>query len=177
VTARLSGKIAYLGLGSNMDDPRSQLELAIAAISRLPRTELLRRSPMYVSKPWGKMDQPDFLNMVVEIRTGLAPHTLLRHCKHIEAEQGRVERERWGPRELDIDILMFNDRLIRTASLIVPHPRMWQRAFVLRPLADLRPDLRSPQAISILDVLRGEELASQGIWPYGQTRKTDSHDT
>jgi 2-amino-4-hydroxy-6-hydroxymethyldihydropteridine diphosphokinase len=172
----LAGKIAYLGLGSNLDDPHGQLERAVAAISRLPRTELLRRSPMYVSKPWGKIDQPDFLNIVVEIRTALAPLTLLRHCKHIETEQGRTESERWGPRQLDIDILIFNERVVRTASLVLPHPRMWQRAFVLRPLADLRPDLKSPQGVSILDVLRSEGVASQGIWPYGQSREPVVHD-
>jgi 2-amino-4-hydroxy-6-hydroxymethyldihydropteridine diphosphokinase len=131
---------------------------------------------MYVSQPWGKIDQPDFLNMVVEIRTALAPETLLRHCKHIETEQGRIDGERWGPRPLDIDILIFNERVIRTASLIVPHPRMWQRAFVLRPLADLRPDLKSPEKIPILDLLRHEDVASQGVWPYDQGRKPDVDD-
>ncbi len=166
------GKIAYLGLGSNLDNPRSQLEQATAALSRLPRTVLLRKSPSYVSQPWGKIDQPDFLNMVVEIRTALAPQTLLRHCKQIETEQGRLVGERWGPRQLDIDILIFNDRVVSTASLVVPHPRMWQRTFVLRPLADLRPDLTSPEGILILEVLRREDLASQGVWPYEQTGRT-----
>jgi 2-amino-4-hydroxy-6-hydroxymethyldihydropteridine diphosphokinase len=170
------GKIVYLGLGSNLDEPRNQLEHAIAALSRLPRTELLRRSPMYVSQPWGKIDQPDFLNMVIEIRTALAPEVLLRHCKHIEAEQGRVAGERWGPREVDIDILIYNKRVIRTPSLVVPHPRMWQRMFVLRPLSDLRPDVNSPDGVSILEVLRREDIASQAVWPYDQTRKPDIHE-
>jgi 2-amino-4-hydroxy-6-hydroxymethyldihydropteridine diphosphokinase len=114
--------------------------------------------------------------MVVEIRTALAPHALLRHCKHIEAEQGRIEGDRWGPRELDIDILIFNQRVVRTANLIIPHPRLWQRAFVLRPLADLRPDLKSPQGSSILNVLRQDEISSQGIWPYEPTRVPDMHE-
>jgi 2-amino-4-hydroxy-6-hydroxymethyldihydropteridine diphosphokinase len=121
---------------------------------------------MYVSQPWGKLDQPDFLNMVVEVRTGLSPQMLLRHCKRIEAEQGRFEGERWGPRQVDIDILMFGDRAINTPTLVVPHPRVWERAFVLRPLADLRPDLRSPDGTPVSELLRSEGIASQGIWPY-----------
>jgi 2-amino-4-hydroxy-6-hydroxymethyldihydropteridine diphosphokinase len=165
------GTLAYLGLGSNLDDPEAQLDAATSALARLPRTELLRKSRTYVSKPWGKLDQPDFLNMVVEIRTGLSPHTLLRHAKHIEQEQGRVESERWGPRQLDIDILLFGDRTIKTASLVVPHPRLWERAFVLRPLADIRPEMKSPDGASIREVLARSDIAAQGIWPYEPSRK------
>src|SRR4051794_23796555 len=150
--------LVYLGLGSNLDDPKAQLEAAIAALAKMPRTEVLRKSRTYVSKPWGKLDQPDFLNMVVEIRTGLAPHTLLRHAKRIEQEQGRIESERWGPRQLDIDILLFGERTIDTADLVVPHPRMWERAFVLRPLADLRPDMNLPAGQLIADMLARPDI-------------------
>ena len=163
--------LVYLGLGSNLDDPTAQLEAAIAALAKLPRTEVLRESRTYVSKPWGKLDQPDFLNMVVEIRTGLAPETLLRHVKRIEQEQGRIESERWGPRQLDIDILLFGERTITTANLVVPHPRAWERAFVLRPLADLRPDLKSPAGESLADLLNRPDISAQGIWPYEPARK------
>jgi 2-amino-4-hydroxy-6-hydroxymethyldihydropteridine diphosphokinase len=161
-----SDHLTYLGLGSNLDDPQRQLESAIEAIRQLPRTKVLRRSPMYVSQPWGKLDQPDFLNMVVEVRTSLAPDSLLRYCKEIEAEHGRLEGERWGPRQLDIDILILGDRVIHTPTLEVPHARMWERAFVLRPLADLRPDLKSPDGTPITELLRRERIASQGVWPY-----------
>src|SRR6476469_625651 len=166
----------YLGLGSNLDDPKAQIDAAIAALAKLPRTKVLRESRTYVSKPWGKLDQPDFLNMVVEIRTGLAPQTLLRHVKRIEQEQGRIESERWGPRQLDIDILLFGERTISTADLVVPHPRMWERAFVLRPLADLRPDLKSPVGESLADLLARHDIAAQGIWPYEPARKLESHE-
>lgn len=157
--------IAYLGLGSNMDAPETQLETAVAAIGRLPATKLLKESPVYGSKAWGKTDQADFVNMVVEIETELPPHTLIRHCKHIETEHGRVKKEHWGPRPLDIDILLYGERTLRTATLVVPHPHMWERAFVLRPLADLRPDLKGPTGQSIMAYLNSEAIASQGVWP------------
>ncbi|MGA7730901.1 MAG: 2-amino-4-hydroxy-6-hydroxymethyldihydropteridine diphosphokinase [Chloroflexia bacterium] len=156
---------AYLGLGSNMGDPRAQLKAAIAAIGRLPSTDVLRASPLYGSKAWGKTDQPDFLNMALEIETNMPPHTLLKHCKRIEAEQGRVPGEHWGPRPIDIDILLYGGRTVSTASLVVPHPRMWERAFVLRPLADLRPDLRAPNGAPITTYLESADIAAQGVWP------------
>jgi len=168
--------LIYLGLGSNLDDPKGQLDAAVSALAKLPRTEVLRESRTYVSKPWGKLDQPDFLNMVAEIRTGLAPQTLLRHVKRIEQQQGRIESERWGPRQLDIDILLIGQRTISTADLVVPHPRMWERAFVLRPLADLRPDLKSPAGESLADLLARPDIAAQGIWPYEPARKLESHE-
>jgi 2-amino-4-hydroxy-6-hydroxymethyldihydropteridine diphosphokinase len=170
--SRDKGVLAYLGLGSNLDDPESQLELAVSAIDRLPGTRVLRRSRTYVSKPWGKLDQPDFLNMVVEARTTLSPQALLRHVKEIEKEQGRIDAERWGPRQLDIDILFFGKRRVTTPSLVIPHPRIWQRAFVLRPLADLMPDLTSPNGLPIKEILSSHDIAAQGIWPYESARKS-----
>lgn len=161
--------IAYLGLGSNMDDPRAQLNAAIEAISRIPSTQVLRASPLYASKPWGKTDQPDFLNMVLEIETGLAPHSLFLRCKEIEAEQGRTAGERWGPRPIDIDILLYGTESLNTASLVVPHPRMWERAFVLQPLADLRPDLIGPDGSPIEAYLESEAIANQVVWPADRT--------
>ena len=166
--------IVYLSIGSNVSnvfgDREAQVEMAIEAIGRLPGTRMLRRSPMYETKPWGYVDQPDFLNLVLEISTTLPPHTLLRHLKHIEKEQGRQESDiRWGPRPIDLDILLYGNRQLRTASLTVPHPRMWERLFVLRPLADLRPDLRAPDGTSIADLLKQERIATQGIKPYDQS--------
>ena len=169
-----SETIAYLGLGSNMGeslgDREAQLEKAVEAISKLPATRLLRRSPVYESKPWGQTNQPDFLNMVVEVSTRLEPHLLRRHCAHIEEEMGRVPGEKWGPRPIDIDILLFGDRRIRTSSLEVPHPRMWERRFVLRPLADLVPDAVGPDGTPIKKLLEKESIASQGVWDYSMPR-------
>src|SRR5438105_14365948 len=105
----------YLGLGSNMGDREAHIEAALAALNRLPGTRVLRQSRLYGSKPWGRTDQPDYLNMVAEISTQLDPETLLRECKQIERDLGRVPGERWGPRPIDIDILLYNDATITTA--------------------------------------------------------------
>jgi 2-amino-4-hydroxy-6-hydroxymethyldihydropteridine diphosphokinase len=156
----------FLGLGSNMDNPEAQIEAALAAIDRLPTTHLLRRSPIYGSKPWGPVEQADYLNMVAEISTQLEPLALLKRLKRIEKEQGRVLGEKWGPRPIDIDILLYGDRHIEAEGLTVPHPRMWERAFVLRPLADLAPDLERTEGVPINELLNRESIAKQGVWLY-----------
>ena len=156
--------LAYLGLGSNMGNSRAQLDMAVAAINRLPTTKVLRPSPVYASKPWGKTDQPDFLNMVLEVETRLPPHALLKHLKQIEGEQGRVAGERWGPRPIDIDILLYGTQTLTSPELEVPHPRMWERAFVLQPLADLRPDLVGLDGSPITKYLKSEAIANQRVW-------------
>jgi 7,8-dihydro-6-hydroxymethylpterin-pyrophosphokinase len=104
--------------------------------------------------------------MVVEVDTALGPASLLRAVKQMEADQGRTPGERWGPRPVDIDILLYDKQEINTPTLVIPHPRMWERAFVLRPLADLVPDLISSDGTLITDLLRQEPIASQGVWPY-----------
>jgi 2-amino-4-hydroxy-6-hydroxymethyldihydropteridine diphosphokinase len=170
----ISGRpvVGYLGLGSNMNDPENQIETALKAISSLPGTTLLRTSPLYGSKPWGKTDQPDFVNIVAEISTNLDPDSLLRHAKHIEAEQGRTAGERWGPRPVDIDILLYGEERLQSDSLTIPHTRMWERRFVLQPLADLRPDLISPDGITIDKLLGRGDIASQGLWLISDRGKT-----
>src|SRR5437763_6538942 len=135
-------EIAYLGLGSNLGDRGARLKAGVEAVDRLESTRVVRQSPVYESEPWGPVEQPDYLNMVVEISTELSAEELLRLSKEIEKAQGRVPTERWGPRSLDIDILLYGDRHIRSEALTVPHPRMWERAFVLRPLADIALGLR-----------------------------------
>lgn len=165
--------IAYLGLGSNMGDRLAHLQSGVAALERLPDTHVLRQSSVYVSKAWGKTDQADFLNMVVEIGTYLDPTSLLVYCKDIERAEGRGPGERWGPRPLDIDILLFDDVVLVTQRLTIPHPRMWERRFVLRPLADLRPDLIAPDGVPITSLLEREDIASQAVWPYELESKMD----
>jgi 2-amino-4-hydroxy-6-hydroxymethyldihydropteridine diphosphokinase len=153
----------YLSLGSNLGDREANLERAIEAIEGLPGTRLVRRSALYETAPWGPVPQPDYLNMVVEISTRLGPSELLRRGKEIEREMGRVTGERWGPRPIDIDILLFGDETIETEELTVPHPRMWERAFVLRPLADLEPEMKGPDGSTVLQLLERESIASQPI--------------
>ncbi len=158
---------AYLGLGTNMGDRDAQLQAALAAIAKIPATTVLQQSPVYESKPWGKTDQPDFLNMVVEISTQLEPHTLHRHLEKIERDLGREEAgEKWGPRTIDIDLLLYGSRTIKTASLVVPHARMWERRFVLRPLSDLAPEMAAPGGGTVMKLLEDEEIASQGLSLY-----------
>lgn len=136
---------AYIGLGSNRGDPVAQLRCALAALGRLPASRLQAVSPFYVSAPMGCRNQSPFINAVAALDTALAPMSLLRALQRIEAAQGRRRgRRRWGPRPLDLDLLLYGARRVRTACLRVPHPRLTQRAFVLRPLCDVAPGARIP---------------------------------
>lgn len=135
----------YLGLGSNLANPAEQLQRALAALEEIPHSTLLAHSSLYASKPLGPADQPDFVNAVALLETALEPHALLDHLQRIEQEQGRTRKtERWGPRTLDLDILLFGDRILNDERLVVPHYHMHARAFVLYPLAELAPELVLP---------------------------------
>ena len=132
----------YLGLGSNLGDRRSFLDSAISAL--VPALRVSRLSPIYETDPWGYSDQDDFLNMVVEAETDLGPKQLLVFLKGIEVKLGRQPRFRNGPREIDIDILIYDDQILNEVGLRIPHPRLQERAFILVPLADLAPGLSIP---------------------------------
>ena len=157
--------IAYLGLGSNLGDREAYLRLAIEALGKLAGTRVVAASRLYCSKPWGKLDQPDFMNMVVSIETQMEPEKLLGECKRIEREAGRTAGERWGPRVLDIDILLYGDLSLDGPTLTIPHANMWHRQFVLVPLAELLPGLRDQRGRSIGEVLESEATETQGVWP------------
>jgi 2-amino-4-hydroxy-6-hydroxymethyldihydropteridine diphosphokinase len=134
---------AYVGLGSNLGDRAAYLLLGLSALSRLPETRLLRLSPVYETDPVGP-PQPPYLNMVAELETELSPTGLLAEMLRIEKALGRERRERWGPRTLDLDLLLYGDLVLEEAGLSVPHPRLHERAFVLVPLLDLLPEGRHP---------------------------------
>ena len=134
---------AYVGLGSNLGDRAAYLLLGLSALSRLPKTHLLRLSPVYETEPVGP-PQPPYLNMVAELETELSPTGLLAEMLRIEKALGRERRERWGPRTLDLDLLLYGDLVLEEAGLSVPHPRLHERAFVLVPLLDLLPEGRHP---------------------------------
>jgi 2-amino-4-hydroxy-6-hydroxymethyldihydropteridine diphosphokinase len=134
---------AYVGLGSNLGDRAAYLLLGLSALSRLPETRLLRLSPVYETDPVGP-PQPPYLNMVAELETELSPKGLLAEMLGIEKALGRERRERWGPRTLDLDLLLYGDLVLEEAGLSVPHPRLHERAFVLVPLLDLLPEGRHP---------------------------------
>lgn len=154
----------YLSLGSNLGHSKTQLEAALADLAALTETRVTATSKQYCSKPWGKPDQPDFLNMVAQVETELAPERLLNECKRIEREAGRGEGERWGPRVLDIDILLYEGITMAAPQLTIPHPRMWERRFVLQPLAELYPAAVAPDGTAIGELLKKEDIASQGVW-------------
>lgn len=136
---------AYVALGSNQDDPQRQVLDALSALGALPDTRLERSSSLYRTPPWGVTDQPDFINAVAELDTGLKPMPLMRALLRIEAQAGRTrEGRRWGPRTLDLDLLMYGDVQLDEPGLSVPHPRIAERAFVLLPLAELDAKLVIP---------------------------------
>ena len=144
---------AYVGLGSNQDAPRAQIERALQALAGVPQTTLLRYSRLYRTPPWGLLEQPEFINAVAELDTTLDPHALLAQLRRIEADAGRARQERWGPRSLDLDLLTYDSVRIETPELQLPHPRMAQRAFVLIPLAELAPDLLLDAGLRVSDAL------------------------
>jgi 2-amino-4-hydroxy-6-hydroxymethyldihydropteridine diphosphokinase len=135
---------AFIALGSNLGDPRQQVLDAMEALQALPDSHVLQRSKLYRTPPWGVLDQPDFVNAVVVIDTGLAPHALLDALHAIEQQAGRVRVQRNGPRTLDLDLLYMDGVQIDDTRLTVPHPRIAERAFVLLPLADVAPGLPLP---------------------------------
>ncbi len=132
----------YLSLGTNQGDQAANLQAALDALA--PQVTLLAVSPIYQTPPWGVTDQPDFLNLAVQAETALPPLDLLQHLKQIEAQVGRTASYRWGPREIDIDILLYDDLILESEILTIPHPRLHERAFALLPLADLNPNLSHP---------------------------------
>lgn len=145
--------LSYIALGSNLNNPRRQLEQALEALSKLPKSRFRARSAWYQSRAVGPGEQPDYLNGVVLIETALEPLELLSHLQAIETAQGRIREERWGARTLDLDILLYGERVIDTEVLQVPHPRMAERNFVLYPLADISPDLLLPNGIPLASLL------------------------
>ncbi len=165
---------AYVGLGSNLDHPRRRLAHAVRSLARLPATRVLRVSPNYASAPLGTAQpQPDYVNAVAEISTSLAARSLLAQLHAIERRAGRERTHgaaRNLPRRLDLDLLLYGARRIRLPQLTVPHPRMHERAFVLRPLVDVAPHARIPRRGLARSLLRS--LASQRI---GRTRRHRLH--
>ena len=127
----------FISLGSNLDEPLSQLKKAIDVLQQAEEIELRKVSNFYLSSPMGPQDQPDYINAVVELSSDLSAENLLDRLQHIENKQGRVRSERWGARTLDLDILLYGKELIDTDRLIVPHSGISERNFVLYPLSDL----------------------------------------
>ena len=144
---------AFVGLGANLGDPAGQIARALDALAALPGTRLARTSSLYRTAPVGHADQPDFVNAVALLDTALAPRELLDALLDIERAAGRERSFRNAPRRLDLDLLLYDDRLIEAPGLSVPHPRMHERAFVLVPLLELAPDAVIPRRGRVTDLL------------------------
>lgn len=158
---------AYVGIGSNLDDPAAQVRRAIEALASLPQTRFVRASRLFRTAPWGRTDQPVFVNAVAEITTTLAPRALLDALLAIERAQGRHrDGTRWGPRTLDLDVLLYGDAAIDEPGLAIPHPHLAERAFVLRPLADLDPALHVPGRGRISELLG--RVDANGVEPLAE---------
>ncbi len=143
----------FIALGSNLDDPEFQVRRAFEELARLPSSRLLAHSSLYRSGPIGLLDQPDFINAVAHIETALGPHDLLDALLKIEHRHGRVRESSNAPRTLDLDMLMYDDLQCDERCLILPHPRMHQRAFVLQPLLEIAPDCRIPGRGTVAELL------------------------
>ena len=158
-------KTVYIGLGSNlsgsMDDPQQQLQNALAEISDHPKIHQLNSSCFYRTSPVGPQNQPEFINAVAQVKTSLTPLALLDYLQQIENEHGRERKEHWGARTLDLDILIFGQQSIHNTRLIIPHPRIEERAFVLVPLLELKPNFSSANGKSTADLLA--KCSDQGI--------------
>jgi 2-amino-4-hydroxy-6-hydroxymethyldihydropteridine diphosphokinase len=155
--------IVYLALGTNLGERLANLQAARAGMA--PAARILECSPVYETAPWGDLDQPFFLNQVIKTETDLPPEELLVYVKNLETRLGRVPGRVNGPRLIDIDIIFYDDLILETPVLSLPHPRLAGRAFVLAPLADIAPELRHPAWNKTVSELLAE-CDTQGIHPY-----------
>ncbi|WP_019616449.1 2-amino-4-hydroxy-6-hydroxymethyldihydropteridine diphosphokinase [Psychromonas ossibalaenae] len=159
--------ISYIGIGSNQAAPLSQAKLAVKTLHQLPKTTLLKCSSLYSSTPMGPQDQPDYVNAVVELDTQLSALELLDELQKIELAQGRVRKEnRWGPRTLDLDIILYDNQNIDNERLTIPHYGMTQREFVLYPLQEIAPDLVLPDMRHLSQLT--EQCDKNGLTAIGQ---------
>jgi 2-amino-4-hydroxy-6-hydroxymethyldihydropteridine diphosphokinase len=144
---------AYVGIGSNIGDSIARVQATFESLARLPQTRLIARSKLYRTRPFGPVAQGDFINAVAGLLTQLSAAQLLTELRAMETTAGRVRAVRWGPRTLDLDVLVFGSQQISTAELTVPHPGILERGFVLAPLADIAPTLNVPGQGRVADLL------------------------
>jgi 2-amino-4-hydroxy-6-hydroxymethyldihydropteridine diphosphokinase len=143
----------YLGLGSNQSDPISQIKNATKLIEKIETSKIIKKSSLYESLPVGYLDQPNFINQVISLQTSLSPAELFERFQQIEFKLKRVKKIVNGPRIIDIDILLFNQEIILTNDLTIPHPRMLDRAFVMIPLLEIEPNILVPKISNLKEIL------------------------
>ncbi len=136
--------LAYIGLGSNLNSPKQQIKDAVMALHTAKDVEVVNLSSLYQSPPVDGSKQPDYINAIVQVNTHLTPLELLYVCQDIETQQHRVREKKWGARTIDLDIIIYGVQVVASKQLIIPHPQMMNRAFVLIPLAELEDDLKVP---------------------------------
>ena len=153
----------FLGLGSNLGESKRNILIAADHLRNQTQCEAAQLSPLYATPPMGEIPQPDYINAVIEIYTSLTPQELLRICKSIETDMGRAQAERWGPRLIDIDILLYGNQTTDEDELCIPHPGLPQRSFVLYPLSDLDSELEVPGIGKVAHLKAA--LINPEIWP------------
>ncbi|HBK4748817.1 TPA: 2-amino-4-hydroxy-6-hydroxymethyldihydropteridine diphosphokinase [Enterobacter hormaechei subsp. steigerwaltii] len=157
--------LAYIAIGSNLASPLEQVNAAVQALGEIPQSRIVTLSSFYRTPPLGPQDQPDYLNAAVVLETTLDAETLLDNTQRIELQQGRVRKaERWGPRTLDLDIMLFGHEVINTERLTVPHYDMKNRGFMLWPLFEVAPDLTFPDDSSLQAVLQNLNADKPARW-------------
>jgi len=161
--------IAYIGLGSNLGgdfvSPKQNIASAIEALGEIQSTQMISASSLYESKPVGPQDQGDYINAVVKLETDLNATELLNSLQTIENDHGRERKQHWGPRTLDLDILLFGDQIIKNERLTVPHSEICNRPFVLVPLAEIEPDCVIPEKGLVNDLISKLDIAGLKVMP------------
>ena len=161
----MSPTLCYIAIGSNLASPLEQVKAALDAIGEIPQSRVVAVSSFYRTPPLGPQDQPDYLNAAVALETTLEAETLLDHTQRIELQQGRVRKaERWGPRTLDLDIMLFGDQVIQTPRLTVPHYDMKNRGFMLWPLFEIAPALIFPDGVALAAALKECAADKPALW-------------
>ncbi|MCU6676265.1 2-amino-4-hydroxy-6-hydroxymethyldihydropteridine diphosphokinase [Leclercia tamurae] len=157
--------LAYIAIGSNLASPLEQVNAAVQALGDIPQSRVVALSSFYRTPPLGPQDQPDYLNAAIALKTALSAESLLDNTQRIELQQGRVRKEeRWGPRTLDLDIMLFGDAVINTVRLTVPHYDMKRRGFMLWPLFEIAPDLIFPDGETLSDLLAHLNAEKPARW-------------